>query len=425
MADMNPQLQNDARWQLIERIAASTSFQKSNRLRDLLFFIAEQSLTDETLRLGEHQIGTVVFGKSQDYSAVEDSSVRVHVRQLRLRLYEYFQSEGHDETWTVEIPKGSYNAVFRNSAQASAAVRAGLDRRRWLKLLRLLPWALAALFLVTTCVALLRNPRTATLASPPWPLSQLFDAGNDPVQIVVADANYGILQLFKDQPTTLSEYLSPRFWDTETRAKAQLTFRETRVAGYLSISTLTSFADATVSASLVRLAGSAAGRITINSARNLHPRDLEKGNFIFLGGPRSNPWVSTFQEKLNFTDYINPDDPGSNCFHNLHPRPGEQETYCPIRSAVTSPVYYSTISLVPLPDGNGNALILRGLQEQGTEAMGRFLADPAKRKELQQALGLTGTPKQPIYFEALILTKSIGNTPTATSSIVATRTIHP
>ena len=173
------------------------------------------------------------------------------------------------------------------------------------------------------------------------------------------------------------------------------------------------------------LAGSAAGRITINSARNLHPRDLEKGNFIFLGGPRSNPWVSTFQEKLNFTDYINPDDPGSNCFHNLHPRPGEQETYCPIRSAVTSPVYYSTISLVPLPDGNGNALILRGLQEQGTEAMGRFLADPAKRKELQQALGLTGTPKQPIYFEALILTKSIGNTPTATSSIVATRTIHP
>jgi len=99
--------------------------------------------------------------------------------------------------------------------------------------------------------------------------------------------------------------------------------------------------------------------------------------------------------------------------------------YCPSHSADSSPVYYSTISLIPLPNGNGNALILQGLLEQGTEAIGGFLSDPIKRQELQQALGITQPSKLPIFFEVLLLTKSIGNAPTSTSTIVATRIIHP
>ncbi len=426
VAEMERELKNDVRWQLIERIGASNSFQKSTRLRDLLYFIADRTLHDDTQSLGEHQIGTAVFGKPEDYSAVEDSSVRVQVRQLRLRLHEYFNGEGRDETCIFEIPKGSYTGVFHTPLQLPDAPQERVTRSyvgvSWF---RLLPWALAGIFLATTLVVWFHYPTPTASANPPWPLSELFDQANGPVQVVVADANYGILLLFSKQPVTLSQYLSPSFWNAATYSTAQASSRESRIAEYIAGSTLTSFADAVVSNSLTRLSGALSDRVTINSARNLHPRDLEKGNFIFIGGPRSNPWVSSFQDKLNFQESMGPTDLHVDCFHNLHPRPWEQEMYCPIHSVGSPPVFYATISLLPLPGGHGKIMILQGLQEQGTEATALFLADADNRQELQQALGMAGTSKQPVYFEALLLTRSIANAPTATSSIVATRVIKP
>src|SRR3984885_1806878 len=115
MTEVDPALKADARWQLIERIAASSSFQKSARVKDLLRYMAERTLHGQPQDLSEHRIGSAVFGKPEDYSVVEDSSVRVHVRQLRLKLHEYFDGEGREESMIVEIPKGAYTPVFREA----------------------------------------------------------------------------------------------------------------------------------------------------------------------------------------------------------------------------------------------------------------------------------------------------------------------
>ena len=120
-------LQADTRWQLIERITASPPFQKSARLRDLLCYLAERTLQGQTQDLSEHNIGSAVFGKARDYSVVEDSSVRVHVRQLRLKLHEYFDGEGRAESVIVEIPKGAYTTLFRTVEQEPAALPAPTD----------------------------------------------------------------------------------------------------------------------------------------------------------------------------------------------------------------------------------------------------------------------------------------------------------
>jgi hypothetical protein len=85
---------------------------------------------------------------------------------------------------------------------------------------------------------------------------------------------------------------------------------------------------------------------------------------------------------------------------------------------------YATISLLPLANGRGSVLILQGLQQEGTEAAGLFLADASNRQKLQEALGFSGSPTQPVYFEALIRTRAVAGAPNATS-IVATRVIHP
>ena len=60
---------------------------------------------------------------------------------------------------------------------------------------------------------------------------------------------------------------------------------------------------------------------------------------------------------------------------------------------------------------------------EGTEAAGLFLADAGNRQRLQEALGFSGSPTQPVYFEALIRTQAVAGAPNATS-IVATRVIN-
>jgi hypothetical protein len=425
MTDVDPELKADARWQLIERITASPSFQKSARLRDLLRFMAERSIRGKPQDLTEHRIGSAVFGKPEDYSVVEDSSVRVHVRQLRLRLHEYFDGEGRDETFIVEIPKGAYTTLFRPVEQraSTAPVLAIASRgpRLWLSLL---PWTLAALLLVTTLAAWFRPPAGVAPPPPPWPLAALFTPSNRPVQIVVADINYGMMRLIAERQVSLDQYLSPSYRSGQEFSSVHPTVREARMMKYLSGSLLTSYADLVAVTTLMRLSGNSSDLLTIRSARELDPRDLENGNFVFVGSPSSNPWVFYFQDRLNFQEREGVVGESPKCFQNLHPKTGEQESYCGLTFTGNSGEDYATISMLPFPNRRGSVLILQGLQQEGTEAAGLFLADASNRQKLQQALGITDASGQPVYFEALIRTQAVAGAPNATT-IIATRVIHP
>jgi hypothetical protein len=193
---------------------------------------------------------------------------------------------------------------------------------------------------------------------------------------------------------------------------------------YLSGSLLTSYAALVVVDTLLRLSGNSSDRLAIRSARELRPRDLEEGTFVFVGSPSSNPWVSYFQDKLNFQEREGVVGESLKFFQNLHPKAGEQETYHGLAFTGSSGEDYATISLLPLGNGRGSVLILQGLQQEGTESAGLFLADAGNRQKLQQALGTPDAPGQPVYFEALIRTQAVAGAPNATS-IVATRVVRP
>src|ERR1700733_7609935 len=113
------ELQADSRWELVQRIVRTAPFQKSSHLPALLVYLAKNTIHGHLNALTERHIGTAVFGKPIGYSPAEDSSVRVHVRQLRLRLHEYFAREGRDEPMRVDVPKGSYELVFENAYNSS------------------------------------------------------------------------------------------------------------------------------------------------------------------------------------------------------------------------------------------------------------------------------------------------------------------
>src|SRR6266403_3542533 len=107
----------DVRWEVAQKVAASASFHRSPRLRELLLYICDRALQNRPADLREQQIGCAVFGRKPDYNPGEDNIVRVEIRQLRKRLEEYFSTEGKDEPYVVLIPKGAYLPVIESREQ--------------------------------------------------------------------------------------------------------------------------------------------------------------------------------------------------------------------------------------------------------------------------------------------------------------------
>lgn len=416
---------SDERWQLVQRIVSSPPFQKSGRLRDLLQYITEQTIRGSAHELTEQHIGEAVFHKRPGYSPLEDSSVRVHARQLRLKLHEYFDGVGRDESLVIEIPKGAYAPTFR-AAKAETSVLPVQTKRDFARPNRtVLPWtlcgALAILFAATVLFNRFDRPASA-IASPVWPFSQIFDTRHQTV-IVVADGNYGMWRILTGERGSLEQYLSRRL----PQKSAMLKFGEagSRFADYISNSTLTSFADVADAFSLVKVAGPLQSHASVRSAKDLKIRDLDHENYVFIGSPASNPWVSLFQDKLNFRESEEEVGKSVKAFVNTKPLPGEQAQYQGLTLTGAGGDDYATIALLPNMTRDGSVLILQGLQQEGTEAAGRFLLEAENRYELQRSLRIpiSDSIAGNIWFEALIRLRTVSGAPNS-ATLVAVRRIQ-
>lgn len=422
---LEEEFSSDPRWHLLERILLTSPFQKSSRLPALLCYLAEHSIRGTLDELTEQRIGTAVFGKPLGYSPAEDSAVRVHVRQLRLRLHEYFACEGREEALVVEIPKGSYALVFHGSYARPtvpalsdlAPLNSEIERKQRRPVLRSIVPVIAAFAALICGVGWFFAARADRSAAVPWPVSAVVQNGQQ-TTVVVSDGS-SMLRLLAQRQFTLEDYLKPNFLSGLT--PPHMDENVARLVQYISDSQITSFADTMVASTLVRLAGARAGNLVLCTARNLNQRELDHGNFVFVGGPTSNPWVSLYADKLNFK--VVEDGVGGNMyFLNRKPQPGEQATYQGLRYTGSGGEDYATISLLPSSSGQGSVLILQGLREEGTEALGILLSDKKDRAELNRVLKIDATPKKPVYFEALIRARTVAGAPVSIS-IVATRII--
>ena len=368
--DAEADLKCDARWQLIERILLTDPFKKSTRLPGLLCYLAERSIHGHPHELTEQRIGTAVFGKPTDYSPAEDSAVRVHVRQLRLRLHEYFDGEGRDEALIVDIPKGSYSLVFHSGVREVAPsaherpVAIGVAQSSGIRVVlrHALTWLalIAALICGTGWYSAHRLIQRSRIL--PWPLSAIIE-DNDQTTVVLGDSKL-MLWLSGDKEIPLEEFLSRDY--LKNLITPSMPENEVRLITYISHSQLTSYANVAAATTLVKLAGPRSDQLTIRGASDLGPRDLEHGNFIFIGSAASNPWVSLFENKLNF-EVDEATVGGRPSFRNKKPLPGEQAIFQGMEYTGSAGEDFATISLLPNNRGQGSVLILQGLMQEGTE----------------------------------------------------------
>jgi hypothetical protein len=399
-------------------------FQKSTNLHALLSYLAEHSILNKAEALTERSIGIAVFAKPAGYSPAEDSAVRVHVRQLRLRLHEYFAQEDRHETLRVDIPKGSYALEFhaaipelapRLSPALVPNYEPARSSKRYVK--ETVLW-LAVAAAVVCAIGWFRAARAVVRPQAPWPLTAVIQPDRQ-THVVVSDSSLS-LRLLGERETTLNDYMQPDY--RKNLIPQHLPENVDRLINYISESQLSSFADLTTVSMLMKLAGPLNSQLVLTSARDLDRRDLGQGNYIFVGGPTSNPWVTLFADKLNFQE-VEQTVGGRMYFLNRNPLPGEQSQYQGLASTGSTGEDYATISVLPGQFGQGNVMILQGLRQGGTEGLSALLSDANVRERLEKAVQRNAKAASP-YFEALVRSRAIAGAPVSVD-IVATRIIQP
>src|SRR5258708_25133165 len=161
----------------------------------------------------------------------------------------------------------------------------------------------------------------AITAAPPWPFSQVFDSRHQTL-IVVADSNYDMYRILTSQPGSLDQYLRRDFLQSSILPKRE--GPTPRLSEYISNSMLTSFADVVNVATLVKMAEPFQRLALIRHPRDLSMRDMDHNNYVFIGSQGSNPWVSLFQNGLNFLESEGVVGNSAKAFLNTHPPPGEK-----------------------------------------------------------------------------------------------------
>ncbi len=132
-------------------------------------------------------------------------------------------------------------------------------------------------------------------------------------------------------------------------------------------------------------------------------------NFIFIGSPRSNPWVALFGDQLDFrfgfdvrvqSEYI----------VNAHPRNNEKPLYVPTAVGWTTGDSFAIMELLQNPDQDGQVLLLAGADGEGTEAAGKLAVDQRRLSGVLQHCGIPpGGPTQ--HFELLLHLNTIAGSP--------------
>ena len=399
------------RSELVQKVADSHSFARAPRLRELFLYIAEQALAGHLEELSEQQIGIRVFGRPEAYNPAEDNIVRVSARQLRMKLKEYFETEGRDLNMTIDIPKGGYLPVFEmrsviselvpiipTAVGESTPVGGGRQRGLWLAVV-----ALGGICLVL--LALLLRPKAAVPGDPKGIWTEMFGTSNGRIMFVLTDSALMVTSPLMKGPPGLEQYVSGDYLQEVEKQLDSATAKE--IGRNLRPRRITSIADVMILTRLVQSHPELARRIEVRHAKDMHARDFSNGSFIMTGGPRSNPWASLFESGLNFHF-------SGGSVINENPRPNESAVYGPF----SKERQWSRIFFGRNIGGAQAVVLIAGLEYEGTEGGGDFLLRPTALQEIRAILGLG--ERQPLpSFELLLETTTLGGTARATKIAAA------
>jgi len=406
---------------LIDRVARSSQFARSARLRDFLLYVGHESLKVGVAEIHEQEIGVRVFGRSPNYDRSQDNIVRVNATELRKRIETYFCTEGAGEALVFSIPRGGYKPVFRwrgedterstgtpttgepivqNASVVSAPEK---PASRWLWL-----WIVLSLGLAVGCAVLLWQNHHLQKGNDPWAqepaVAEFWTSiakAAPQTDIVLPDASVSMSEEILGKSISLSDYLDRNFTRPEPgEARSPDRQQDLQTIFTHNLVTLGDFHAAQQVLGLTPIASS----LHLALARFYEADSMKRNNVILIGGKKANPWVRLFDERLNFSlEYDNAHYQAY--IANRNPVAGEQNIYAPVmdRNAMSA---YSVVAYLPNPSKTARVIILAGTDSDATGAAAEFLTSEDALHNLQEKFHVKTIP----YFELLLKTSRLSGT---------------
>jgi hypothetical protein len=406
--DEDALLEMDERWLAVQRILASSGFQRAGQLRKILTYLTTNVILRPEQTVREYEIACEVLGRRSDFDPLDDNIVRQQMSHLRRKLETYYRQEGLNDPWRLTIPKGSYLPQFVEvrmplapgtpepsprfptgivpvgsslEAFGSAPVTPSHTSTRPYRGL-LLSLSIACLVMLVTIVLLMRKMIDTNSPKAAAPVAgnafvQFLAHLSGPVKIVLPDLSLVVIQQKFDANLTLNEYARPDYLQSNIDAVKDPDFN------YL-LSTIrnmrnTSYDEVVVGTEIQRVLDVNSVANSTVFARAITIRDISEGNSVLIGSYRSNPLSAMFKDQLN---YRFEEDPATkDCyFSNQHPAPGEPSRYFVYTldkskwgGARADMDSYAHIALLPNLTHSGYVLLFDGSDNEATLAASRFL----------------------------------------------------
>jgi hypothetical protein len=390
--------------QQIDNIIKSHSLRGSESLCKLLQYLAKQSLSDPEAPLKEYQIATEVYGRHADFDPQTDSTIRVQAGRLRVKLADYYATEGAADPIVVKIPKGSYHLIFEARAVEPGAQAAIIPSRpvpapspsvetvpaRWPFATVVLGLSLIVALVVLGSVLWSRKQiEAAAITAAPRPGASLasfwkpFTSGADEPWVIYSNA------AFVGRPET-----GMRYYNSRNDSKSAVYDHYTGVGEVLAIHALD---DAF---------GTLGRRVLVKRGSLFTLDDVKDNNLIFVGSPSENLALADipFMHEYVFQRVASGPRQGDLSIVNEHPKPGEAGSYLASPSAAPLTEDYAVVVLVPGIVSGRYVMILAGTTTFGTQGVVEFVCrQESVEKLLHEIPGSGAGAIKP--FEALVRVK--------------------
>lgn len=409
---------------LVERICESKHFRRANKLKAFLRHICEKAREGRFEDLKEHEVGTQVFGRKPGYNMAEDNIVRVQARLLRNRLERYFEDEGRDEPFVVQVPRGAYAPEFIERAAVDAAIEKAVAPVAPTPAQQAVetPSRTSPMALVAAATVIL------VFAAAVWQVARYTPAG---LGVAAADLNsqvrdlYGQLLAWPAEYETLVVLSNPKvlLYKRLTAPATQspnLVRIPSTLHGALSSSlnnggtdgdqhylhvqqhSYTGMGEAATAYHVGILMERLQVRTRLTQGRFLDWEKARTRNMIVLGSPHINDWTlaNLSGGEFQFVEGGVLDTAADE---------GRGRKYATAYDSDGRPKEdYGMISLFDL--GDTKALTLAGRSSEGTYGIGEFFFDNHKMRQVLEALSPDGDPA-PTAWQALVRMEIHGDLP--------------
>ncbi|MEX2263393.1 MAG: hypothetical protein WD696_15655 [Bryobacteraceae bacterium] len=390
----------------LERILVTRWLRESHQLSALLRHIVEETLEGRTDGLKEYPLGREVFHRPPDYDPRIDAIVRVQASLLRKRLALYYEHEGRDSKFRIDLPRGGYVPEFREVDPVENPAPAVFDQAPAARPVRRWPAFVAGLMtgLVLAVGAGLWLPSRSRVT--PAESRALWGAYLQPGVETVA--TLGVPLFFSG-----GDGLFVR--DTQINKLTDDPARITRVGEILGRGfrpqedVYTGIGDAIGTHQVARWLEQHGVMASVGNSNYIGPSDVEGKNLVVVASARFQTLLQPMELPDRFPfiatgfggGYTVPD-----------PLPGELPHYRPKGGAGVN-TSYAVVSLWPGTPPERRMMYLSGIETWSTQGAAQYVLDPEKLIDLQGRLdadppdGLRG--RRSPFFQVLLRVEGKNN----------------